>query len=395
MTTQPMDQIVSVVKMNTELLEIEIQPEPLGNLFRVPKSEMILPDCITSVMWKPDCNSSPDSNITRISEHPEESKVDHSRKLNSQLSLRECDSIKNSFESDDLSMTNFGFFLDTKYQIKEGIDLTFCTAQQVQHFIDKQATEILQLKANLQLADCEIRKEIGRKLLLQDEFEEFKKNAAVVQREKEELEKEMVALKESVIKQKADWRSVELQINAENYGLQRALRHLGRVNEGMSEQISQLETEAIQSRQTIELLQKEKQEMLNTPVTNVRSAKKAERLALGHAAALSNALIELEVAAECSNSVAESENAESDLQNTGESKTDSKSTETKKSWMKKWLIKRGLSEKQKPEESELTKLLRSTGILMMKRAKDLKEQAKMVAAKGKRLTERAKLQSRK
>jgi hypothetical protein len=350
---------------------------------------MILPDCVPSVMWKPDCNSSPDSNITRIGEHPEESKVDHSRKLDSQLSLREYDSNQNSFqESDDLLMGNFGFFLDTNYKI-------FRTAQEAQNVIDKQATEILQLKADLHLADSEIRKEIGRKLLLQDELEEFKKNAAVVQREKEELEKEMVALKESVIKQKADWRSVELQINAENYGLQRALRHLGRVNEGMSEQISQLETEAIQSRQTIELLQKEKQEMLNTPVTNVRSAKKAERLALGHAAALSNALIELEVAAECSNSVAESENAESDLQNTGESKTDSKSTETKKSWMKKWLIKLGLSEKQKPEESELTKLLRSTGILMMKRAKDLKEQAKMVAAKGKRLTERAKLQSRK
>jgi hypothetical protein len=391
-----MDQIVSVVKMNTELLEIEIQPEPFGNSFRVPKSEMILLDCITSVMRKPDCTSSPDSNITQVGEDPEESKVDHSRKLDSQLSLREYDSNQNSFqESDDLSMTNFGFFLDKKYQIKEGIDLTFCTAQQVQHFIDKQATEILQLKAALQLADCEIRKEIGRKLLLQDELEEFKKNAAVVQREKEELEKEMVALKESVIKQKADWRSIELQINAENYGLQRALLHLGRVNEGMSEQISQLETEAIQSRQTIELLQKEKHEMLNTPVTNVRSAKKAERLALGHAAALSNALIELEVAAECSNSVAESENAESDLQNTGELKTDSKSTETQKSWMKKWLIKLGFSEKQKPEESELTKLLRSTGIMMMKRAKDLKEQAKMVAAKGKRLTERAKLQSRK
>jgi hypothetical protein len=190
--------------------------------------------------------------------------------------------------------------------------------------------------------------------------------------------------------QKADWRSVELQINAENYGLQRALRHLGMVNEGISETISQLETEAIQSRQAIELLQKEKQEMLNTPVTNVRSAKKAERLALGHAAALSNALIELEVAAECSNSVAESENAESDLQNTGELKTDSKSTENRNaSWLKKWLIKRGLSKEQKPEESELTKLLRSTGIMMMKRAKDLKEQAKMVAAKGKRLTERA------
>jgi hypothetical protein len=387
-----MDQIVSVVKMNTELLETENQPEPSGNSFPEPKSEMILPDCITSVIWKPDCNSSSHSNITQIGEDPEESMVDHSRKLDSQLSLREYDSNQNSFqESDDLLTGNFGFFLDTNYKIKEGIDLTFCTAQQVQHFIDKQATEILQLKADLQLADCEIRNEIGRKLLLQDELEEFKKNAAVVQREKEELEKEMVALKESVIKQKADWRSVELQINAENYGLQRALRHLGRVNEGISETISQLETEAIQSRQAIELLQKEKQEMLNTPVTNVRSAKKAERLALGHAAALSNALIELEVAAECSNSVAESENAESDLQNTGELKTDSKSTETRNaSWLKKWLIKRGLSKEQKPEESELTKLLRSTGILMMKRAKDLKEQAKMVAAKGKLLTERAK-----
>jgi hypothetical protein len=96
--------------------------------------------------------------------------------------------------------------------------------------------------------------------LLQDELEEFKKNAAVVQREKEELEKEMVALKESVIKQKADWRSVELQINAENYGLQRALRHFGTVSEGMSEKVSQLEMEAIQSRQAIELLQREKQE---------------------------------------------------------------------------------------------------------------------------------------
>jgi chromosome segregation ATPase len=403
-------------------------------------------------------------------------------------------------------MGNFGFFLDTNYKI-------FRTAQEAQNVIDKQATEILQLKAGLELADRETRKENGRKQLLEEEFEEFKKNAAVVQREKEELEKEIVALKESVIKRKADWRSVELQINAENYGLKRALRHLEKLNQRMMEKneslifstrsademvekyettrddlqstivqlktklsscqfqidelkkdetffressskseltatqlrkeiedlraemksqeetfslkfsqvdrirdenslksnfekstinqqnakselalkISQLETEAIQSRQAIELLQKENQKMQNTRETFVLSAQKAEKLALEQVSSLSDALAELGVAVKCSKSVAESENAESDLQNTGELKTDSKSTETRNaSWLKKWLIKRGLSKEQKPEESELTKLLRSTGILMMKRAKDLKEQAKIVAVKGKLLTERAK-----
>jgi hypothetical protein len=403
-------------------------------------------------------------------------------------------------------MGNFGFFLDTNYKI-------FRTAQEAQNVIDKQATEILQLKAGLELADRETRKENGRKQLLEEEFEEFKKNAAVVQREKEELEKEIVALKESVIKRKADWRSVELQINAENYGLKRALRHLEKLNQRMMEKneslifstrsademvekyettrddlqstivqlktklsscqfqidelkkdetffressskseltatqlrkeiedlraemksqeetfslkfsqvdrirdenslksnfekstinqqnakselalkISQLETEAIQSRQAIELLQKENQKMQNTRETFVLSAQKAEKLVLEQVASLSDALAELGVAVKCSKSVAESENAESDLQNTGELKTDSKSTETRNaSWLKKWLIKRGLSKEQKPEESELTKLLRSTGILMMKRAKDLKEQAKIVAVKGKLLTERAK-----
>jgi hypothetical protein len=149
--------------------------------------------------------------------------------------------------------------------------------------------------------------------------------------------------------------------------------------------ISQLETEAIQSRQAIDLLQKENQKMQNTRETFVLSAQKAEKLALEQVSSLSDALTELGVAAKCSKSVAESENAESKL------KTDSKSTETRNaSWLKKWLIKRGLSKEQKPEESELTKLLRSTGILMMKRAKDLKEQAKIVAVKGKLLTERAK-----
>lgn len=469
-STQPMDQIVSTVKMNTELFETENQPEPFGNSFPAPESEMNLP------------------------ENP--------------LSLRQYDSKPNSFqESDDVLRANLGFIFDKNFIIKEEIEVAFSTGQQLQNVIDKQATEIRALKADLSLADRESRKEIARKHQLEVEFEEFKKTAAVVQREKEELEKEVVALKESVIKRKADWRTVELQINAENYGLKRALVTLGKVNKimldtneslkwsmstanklvekheaekdnlqstlvqlkselsscqfqiddlkkdetffressskfelsasqlrkeiedlraemksqketfalKMSEvdrigsstidqpnaesklalKISQLEKEAIQSRQTIELLKKENQEMLNTRETYIRSAQKAEKLALGRAALLHDALIEVQVADECSKGVAESENAESDLQNTDELKTDSKSTETRNaSWLKKWLNKQ-LSKKQIPEESEITKLQRNAGILMMKRAKDLKEQAKIVAAKGKRLTERAKQLSRK
>ncbi len=82
--------------------------------------------------------------------------------------------------------------------------MAFCTdLKQAQNVIDKQATEILQLKADLALAEKET-KEIARKRLLEVDFKEFKKNAAVQQREKEELEKEIVALNESVIKRKKD-----------------------------------------------------------------------------------------------------------------------------------------------------------------------------------------------
>ncbi len=337
--------------------------------------------------------------------------------LESQSSLinRECDSNQKNFqESNDALRTKLGFIFDTNNHIKEEIEKALYTAQ-AQHVIDKQATEIRQLKADLHLANGETRKEIGRKLQLQVELDEFKMNAAVIQREKEELEKEMVALKESVIQQKTDWRCIELQINADNYGLKRALSHLGKVNQRMLETneslqfstgianhlaekheaekdylqstIVQLEQEVIQSRQTIELLQLENQEMWNNRETFVLSAQKVEKLALEQMAALSNALRELELAVKCSKGVTESENI--DLQNSDElNQTDSKSTRNT-SWLKQWLIKCGLI-KPKPEESELTKLLRGTGILMMERAKDLKEQAQTVAGTGKELTKRAK-----
>jgi hypothetical protein len=92
-----------------------------------------------------------------------------------------------------------GFSLETDYKIKEEIQVAFCTdLKQAQNVIDKQATDILQLKADLELAE----EEIARKHLLEVDFEEFKKNAAVQQREKEEPEKEIVALNESVITRK-------------------------------------------------------------------------------------------------------------------------------------------------------------------------------------------------
>jgi chromosome segregation ATPase len=175
--------------INTELLETENQPaEPLGNSFPASEFRMNLPE---------------DSKMNQIDEDPEE----------------------------------LGFSLETNYKIKEEIQVAFCTdLKQAQNVIDKQATDILQLKADLELAE----EEIARKHLLEVDFEEFKKNAAVQQREKEEPEKEIVALKESVITRKNDWHSIELQINAENYGLKRALSQLGAVNERMLEKIESL-----------------------------------------------------------------------------------------------------------------------------------------------------------
>jgi len=433
-STQPMDQIVSTVKMNTELFETENQPEPFGNSFPAPESEMNLP------------------------ENP--------------LSLRQYDSKPNSFqESDDVLRANLGFIFDKNFIIKEEIEVAFSTGQQLQNVIDKQATEIRALKADLSLADRESRKEIARKHQLEVEFEEFKKTAAVVQRERalvtlgkvnkimldtneslkwsmstanklvEKHEAEKDNLQSTIVQLKSELSSCQFQIDdlkkdetffressskfelsasqlrkeiedlraemksqKETFALK--MSEVDRIGSSTIDQpnaesklalkISQLEKEAIQSRQTIELLKKENQEMLNTRETYIRSAQKAEKLALGRAALLHDALIEVQVADECSKGVAESENAESDLQNTDELKTDSKSTETRNaSWLKKWLNKHGLSKKQIPEESEITKLQRNAGILMMKRAKDLKEQAKIVAAKGKRLTERAKQLSRK
>jgi len=145
-----------------------------------------------------------------------------SREIISQLENdKEKIASKSTFENDDLR-AQLGLMLEAN-KIKEEIEMAFQTTHQTKDFIDKQAAVISLIKDDLRLADRETRNEV----------DDFKRNAAVIEREIKELQQETVVLKESITK--ADWRSLELQLAAENYDLKRALDRLQTENRRISE----------------------------------------------------------------------------------------------------------------------------------------------------------------
>jgi hypothetical protein len=152
----------------------------------------------------------------------------------------------------------------------------------------------------------------------------------------------------------------------------------------------EFEKEAIDLRKRIELLQKENQEMWETRESAVVSAEKAEKMALDQVAALSEALTALQVAATHAKEAVVAEEMECAQEFAEPSVIDSKPAENgNKSQLKKWLIKYGLTSRNPVEEDDMRKLLISTGISMIKRAKDLQQHAENIKLKGKELKKKA------
>ena len=159
----------------------------------------------------------------------------------------------------------------------------------------------------------------------------------------------------------------------------------------------EFEKEKTELRQHIEFLEKENQQMWKTRESAVTSAEKAEKMALEQVAALSESLNILQAAAtHAKDARAATEGAEDVLGITDEADTDSKPSDTGKgNKFKNWFMKHGVTTQKPVQENEKIKLMRSTGVSMMEKAKLLKEQAKNLKVKGKSLKKKAKKHLRK
>ena len=159
----------------------------------------------------------------------------------------------------------------------------------------------------------------------------------------------------------------------------------------------EFEKEKTELRQHIEFLEKENQQMWKTRESAVTSAEKAEKMALEQVAALSESLNILRAAAtHAKDARAATEGAEDVLGITDEADTDSKPSDTGKgNKFKNWFMKHGVTTQKPVQENEKIKLMRSTGVSMMEKAKLLKEQAKNLKVKGKSLKKKAKKHLRK